>query len=163
MDIQMQKAANGILVPSDEEAQQELSKLKLGQPVRVTIVRQRNYTFLKKWFALINFAFDYFETPALNYSPKMQGLLDAAKITPEKSLDRFRKDVTILAGYYDATYRLNGEVRIEAKSISFASMNEEDFEKMYSKTIDVVIRHVLPEYTESELRKQIEDVILGFV
>jgi len=154
MDIQMQKAANGILVPSDEEAQQELSKLKLGQPVRVTIVRQRNYHFLQKWFALINFAFDYWEPPEID---------GKHKVTPEKSLDRFRKDVTILAGYYDATYRLNGEVRIEAKSISFASMNEEDFEKMYSKTIDVVIRHVLPEYTESELRKQIEDVILGFV
>ncbi len=153
MDIQMQKAANGILVPSDEEAQQELSKLKLGQPVRVTIVRQRNYHFLKKWFALINFAFDYWEPPEIELKQK---------VTPEKNLDRFRKDVTILAGYYDATYRLNGEVRIEAKSIAFGNMSEDEFEVLYSKTIDVILKKVCTQFTEDELRETVAKMILEF-
>lgn len=150
MLLQMQKVANGALIPSDEEAQDGLRKLKLGQRVRVEVKRQRNYRFLKKWFALMRFAFDYWEPP----KPE-QVKWD---IQPEKSLERFRKDITILAEHFDATYRLDGSVRLEAKSISFGSMSEEDFEDLYSRALTVITRRVCQQYQDDELREIIDQL-----
>ena len=41
-------------------------------------------------------------------------------------------------------------------------MSEDDFEKLYSKVIDVIINRVCTQYTEYEMRKQVEDLVLGF-
>ena len=106
----------------------------------------------------MSLAFDYFEPPAHG-----EGSALAEKYVVQKNAERFRKDITILAGYHEMTYRLNGDVRVEAKSISFGSMQEDEFEKLYSACIDVIINKVCTQYTEYELRKQVEDLILEFV
>ncbi len=77
---------------------------------------------------------------------------------PEKNFDRFRKDIAILAGFYEASYRVNGEVRFEAKSIAFSNMSDDEFEILYTKTIDVIVKHVLTDYTGDELRSVVEQV-----
>jgi len=84
--------------------------------------------------------------------------LQVSGINPEKNFDRFRKDIAILAGFYEATFRLNGDVRLEAKSISFHSMSEDEFEELYTKTIDVIVKHVLNNYTDEMLRSVLEQV-----
>ena len=116
-----------------------------------------NIKFHRKFFALMHLAFDYWEPPKHG-----EGSALSDKMAIERNFDRFRYDVTILAGYYDATYRLNGDVRLEAKSISFGSMSEDDFEDLYSKVIDVIINRVCTQFSEYELRKQVEDMVLGF-
>lgn len=146
------------LAPASDDDAELLSKIKAGEVVKLTLTRPRNYKFLRKYFALMNLAFDYFEPPAHG-----EGSALAEKYTIEKNLDRFRKDITILAGYHEMTYRLNGDVRIEAKSISFGSMSEDEFEKLYSACITVILNKVCTTFTEDELRKAVEDMILGFV
>ena len=155
MEALFTKLPNASFIPASEDDAELLSKVKVGETVRLTLVRPRNIKFHRKFFALMNLAFDY-------WTPPKHGEGSACKIPIERNLDRFRKDVTILAGYYDATYRLNGDVRLEAKSISFGSMSEDDFEKLYSKVIDVIINRVCTQYTEYEMRKQVEDLVLGF-
>lgn len=145
---------DGLLRPTDDESIEALSKVKLGQVLHGEFTRMRNYKFHKKWFSLVQYGFDHW-CPAELSDPKWAG------VTPEKSFDRFRKDITIMAGYYDATYRLDGSVRIEAKSISFGSMSPEDFEALYSSTIDVILKHVLTNYDRAELDRVV-DQILGF-
>ena len=93
---------------------------------------------------MITLAFDYWEPPE-NY-------------VGEKNLDRFRKDITILAGHYEQTVRLDGETRVEAKSIAFGNMTEDEFEDLYSKTIDVIIKYVLKNYTGEQLRSVVAQV-----
>lgn len=151
--VHMTKLPNGTLAPNDDEAQDCLRKLKVGQDVQVRVTRTRNYMFHRKWFALLQFAFDQWTPHAVQ---------TRHGVTPEKSMDRFRKDVTILAGFYEATYRLNGDIRIEAKSISFASMSQEEFEELYSKSIDVLLKLILRDMTEDELRRSVEELIVGF-
>lgn len=151
--VHMTKLPNGTLAPNDDEAQDYLRKLKVGQGVQVKVTRTRNYRFLRKYFALLHLAFDQWEPEEVQ---------TRHGITPEKSFERFRKDVAILAGYYEAAYRLNGDVRIEAKSISFASMSEDEFEELYSKSIDVILRLVLKGMTEDELRRSVEELVIGF-
>ena len=134
--------ANGALHPASDVDRELLGKLKTGQPTRVTFTRARNYQFHKKWFSLLNLAFDYWSPPD--------------NFVGEKNFERFRKDVTILAGYYEQTIRLDGSTRTEAKAISFAKMSEDEFEDLYSKTIDVIIKYALTQYTGDELRSVVE-------
>ena len=158
MEAFFTKLPNASFIPASEDDAELLSKVKVGETVRLTLVRPRNIRFHRKFFALINLAFDYWEPPEHG-----EGSAWAEKMPIERNVKRFRKDVTIMAGYYDATYRLNGDVRFEAKSISFGSMSEDDFEKLYSKVIDVIINRVCTQYTEYEMRKQVEDMVLDFV
>ena len=88
--------------------------------------------FTKKWFALLKIGYD-------NWEP---GEINSQYGTPEKNFERFRKDVTILAGYYSIVVRLDGTTRVEADSVSFGSMDESQFSELYSKTIDVLLRRV---------------------
>jgi len=78
---------------------------------------------------------------------------------PEKAFEQFRKDLIILSGHYNAYYRLDGSVRIEAKSISFGSMNEDTFEELYSSTIDVVLKRILHHYTREDLENVVREAM----
>ena len=158
MEAFFTKLPNASFIPASEDDAELLSKVKVGETVRLTLVRPRNIKFHRKFFTLMHLAYDYWEPPEHG-----EGSALVEKIIVERNFDRFRYDVTILAGYYDATYRLNGDVRLEAKSISFGSMSEDDFEKLYSKTINVIINRVCTQYSEYELRKQVEDLVLDFV
>lgn len=153
MDIFMIRIPQG-LMPAHDNDRELLKKIPPGKPVKVKVTQVRNYAFHCKFFALLNLAYDYWEPP----EGKATKLMKLIKIAPEKNFDRFRSDIAILAGYYTATYRLNGDVRLVAKSISFGSMSEDDFEELYTKTIDVIVKHVLKEYDGDMLRNIIEQV-----
>ena len=139
------------LVPASQSDADKLKKIKAGWPVRVTVKRVRNYEFHKKFFALMSLAFENWEVPGY-----ARAQFPEQKITytvePHKDFDRFRKDVIILAGYYDATYRVDGSVRVEAKSISFANMDEDDFGKLYEATLEAIRKHVFRNMSDTDLQ-----------
>jgi hypothetical protein len=134
------------LVPCEENSRAWFAKLKPGEVVHAAFKRCRNYKFLKKYFALLNVGFE-------NWEP---GEVDSKHGKPEKNFDRFRADCTILAGYFETTIRLDGSVRIEPKSISFANMEEEEFEKLYSATINVFLKHV---YGAGMSREEVDRIV----
>lgn len=149
---------SGSLHPASDKDAEILSKFKSGDPVRVKLTRPRNYEFHKKYFSLLNFAFDYWEPPEAD----MPTYIAMKNITLNKSFDRFRKDIAILAGFYEASYRMNGEVRLEAKSVSFSKMSEDEFEELYTKTIDVIVQHVLPGQYTGDMLRQTVDMAMGY-
>ncbi|HRC03251.1 MAG TPA: DUF1367 family protein, partial [Niabella sp.] len=57
------------------------------------------------------------------------------------NLDHLRHDLTVDAGYYDLTYNFNGEEVKRPKSISFSSMDETEFKKLYSDVLDSILRN----------------------
>lgn len=122
----------GGFAPADPDTQEFHSKLKLGESIHGEFKRLRNAAFHRKFFALLNYAFDAWEPPEL----------ETKWGDPEKSFDRFRKDVTILAGYYHNVFRLDGSFRIEADSISFGSMDNETFSRLYQNVITVLIKRI---------------------
>jgi len=152
MDIYLTKTQTGF-VPADIPTEEWIKKVKHGEVIAADFRKVRNPAFLRKYFALLNVGYD-------NWSP---GEVDSKYGIPEKNFDQFRKDVTILAGYYHTVIRLNGEVRIEAKSISFAKMEEEEFEKLYNQTIDVLLRHVYGSGMTTEELDNIVNQYMGFV
>lgn len=137
-------------LPADDSSRDALKRWKVGDAAKVEMTKARNYQFFRKWWALINFAFDHWEP-----EEKVQ----FKGVPVEKNLDRFRKDITILAGHFTASYRVDGSCRIEPKSIAFGNMSEDTFADLYSKTIDVVLKHILTNYEKEELEGIVDQVM----
>ena len=148
-DIVLIKTVNGALIPADPQAAEFIGKLKLGAGVTGTFKKQRNHAFHKKFFALLNLAYDAWEPEVKEY----RGL----KV--QKNFERFRKDIIIACGYYDVTVNLKGDVRAEAKSISFGKMDDYEFAELYSKAINVILSRILTNYTRDDLDRVVEELM----
>lgn len=149
MEIILAKAPGGYLVPVDQDSTEEIAKLKTGQGVRVTMKKMRNVQHHRKFFALLNLAFDAWEPAVTEFKGE----------PIKKNFDRFRNDITVLAGYYEATVNMRGDVRMVAKSISFGSMEQSEFDKLYSAVIDVILQRILTNYTRDDLDEVIDRVL----
>ncbi|POP42350.1 hypothetical protein CHU32_03705 [Superficieibacter electus] len=60
-----------------------------------------------------------------------------------KSFESYRKWATIEAGFYDEFILPDGTRRREARSISFAKMNEDEFNELYKSVLNVLWNHIL--------------------
>ena len=140
-----------IIIPNDKLSEEYINKLKTGDVIRGEFKKARNPLFHRKYFALLNFAFDHMEAGDIKYKGE----------TVQPNFDEFRANLAILAGFYVAVYDIQGVVHLRAKSISFARMSADDFEKLYNRTIDIILKKVLVNYSDEELR-QVVDNLLNF-
>lgn len=134
------------------EADREIAKrLRIGQEVTVEVKTSRNGKFHRKYFALLNLGFEYWETDDREHKGRAVA----------KNFERFRKDVAIMAGHYDPVWNLAGEMRLEARSISFANMDDAEFETLYEATIQILINKVLAAkgFTRAEVDRAVESLI----
>ena len=106
------------LFPSDYD---EKRKLKLGTDYQVEVTNPRNYKFHKKFYALVNLAY---ENSDLNMP-----------------FETFRKYLIMKAGYFKAYDTPKGTF-YDAESISFAAMSQDKFEELYSRVLDKVIEDI---------------------
>lgn len=150
-EIVLTKAPGGALVPADPQAAEFISKMKLGQGVTATVKRHRNPGHHKKYFALLNLAFDHWEPVANTYKGQVVG----------KNFDQFRNDIACLAGFYEMAVNLRGETRLTAKSISFANMDQTEFDSLYNATVNTILKHILTNYSRDDLDNVMEQ-LLGF-
>ena len=146
MKALLKKTSHNTLTPSNQETQRWFDGLKIGAEVHGPLRQRRILWKHRKYFALLNIAYDHWEP----------GEIDSKYGKPEKNFDRFRKDIAILCGYYSVVVRLDGTTRIEADSISFAKMDQVSFEKLYTKTIDLLIKQV---YNSKMPKQQIESMV----
>jgi hypothetical protein len=138
---------------ASEDAEALHQKTKLGQTIHADFKLTRHPLFHRKFFALLKLAFDSWEP----------GKISNKYGVPEKNFKRFRNDLVILAGYYKVVIRLDGSTMIEPESISFANMDQDKFEKLYSAMIDTILKRI-PKLGRT--RKEIDDLvakILSFV
>ena len=131
------------------------ARQKIGDQFVADVVKPRNNGFHKKFFALLRFAFDYWEPTEAAEQLVYRGE------SVQKSFKRFRHDVTILCGFYTPTYNARGEVRLEPRSISFSSMEPEEFEELFSTAIDVLLRMVMESkgFNAETLRRAADEIV----
>lgn len=143
------------LTPADEAAWARFKGLVKtlgdGEMVRVHYAQPRNTKFHRKFFALLNVGFEHWNPGRTRKTYK--------GLPVEKNFDRFREDITILAGYYEQTYDLRGRMRLQAKSISFAKMEQADFEALYDSVANVLLQHILQNYKREDLDEVVEKLI----
>ena len=152
MEILCRRVPGGLAPESDDEAA-KLGKLKAGASVRVTVTQEVNAKFRRKWWALAKYAFGLWSETM----PEQQ--YRGQEVQP--NFERFRKDLTILAGHFHPVWTLKGEMRVEANSLSWARMTDDAFEAFYSATIDAVLAKILTgsKLTEADLRAHVDRVM----
>jgi hypothetical protein len=160
------KTSDDTLAPIDEEGLAWFRKVKTGALIFADLIRPRNEKFHRKFFVMLDVAFDAWEPEVTTYLPAScdgDGVWiadsDLAYIPPVKDKESFREELIILAGFHNAFYNVNGGVRLKAKSMSFASMDQDQFEELYSAVANVVLQKVLKNYTYGDLEQTVERVL----
>jgi hypothetical protein len=137
---------HGILMPSSESDEEIILSLANGETIKCAFSKPRNAQFHRLYFALLDVLYNIFD-PEVPEDKWYNG------VKPVKNRTRFRKDIAIATGYYELVVNVKGEVRAEAKSISFASMDDLEFSQLYSNTIDYGLAKIAVGYD----RKQIDN------
>lgn len=132
-----------------------LDSVQPGEVITVKYRKARNPRFHRKAFALFKFLFDALPEPD---SIKFRG----HDVVPVKDFDTVRKELTVMAGFYEVVGRVDGSVKLTAKSLSFASMDDEEFGRVYSALIDVGLRILPYTMTGEELERAADNLIVGF-
>lgn len=173
--LQLIKQSSGILIPATAETSDILqSKIRLGAVPEADFRQLRNPAFHRRFFALLNLGFEYWEPTGgaissnerklvtgyakflASFGGSETTLMDAAEqyldriadrragsISLCKSYDAYRSWVIVEAGHYDAIQLPDGTLRRHPRSISFASMDEIEFQQLYRAALDVLWRWIL--------------------
>jgi hypothetical protein len=130
-----------------------MDNIKIGAEVHGNMRQKRMLWKHRKYFALLKIAYD-------NWTP---GEINSQYGVPMKNFERFRKDVAILTGHFELVIRVDGSSRPEAKSISFSKMDQIEFDKLYSKTIDLLVEKIYgKENMTAEKMNELVDQFIRF-
>ncbi len=144
MKITMIKEPGGVFRTFSDEDFEKTTKFKTGETYEIDIKLTRNPRFLRKVMVFFRFCFDHWAGGRVHeYCSEVE------------QLERFRKDLTILAGFYVQSVRLDGSIRTEAESLAFASMTEERFQECYSALINASLKHVFNNTTDTNVINQL--------
>ncbi len=142
MDILCKVTPYG-LVPLYESDLDMKKHLKVGATVRCSVRNPRNYEHHKKFFALVRLTFD--NLPG--------NLAEYWHIYNEQDmLRRFKRDL----GYYTTSVNERGETEIEYQSISFAAMEQHEFEQFYTQCVDLVLHRYIKGIDKQDLIEEVE-------
>lgn len=133
MDIYLTKTLNGF-VPADEQAKQAVKRWKLGETLKCSVKKPRDYTNHKRYFALLNLTFENQERYA--------------------NFEHFRKAVQIAAGHVDELITLDGEVVLIPRSIDYSTLDEFEFNKVFGETMTVCAK-ILGDLKLYELEQEV--------
>lgn len=143
MKINVLNTFNGLIPLTDSDYDQK-KELKIGKIYSILIKEQRNYEFLKKYFALINTGWAY--------------LNETQTVFFHNSKDGFRKTVQVAAGFSEKYYSISRNEWIEeSKSISFDNMDEIEFRDLYNKVKDVIFSLIEGNVSEQEFMNNLSN------
>lgn len=134
MDIFLTRTLAG-LVPADAEAKEAVKRWKIGETLKCSVRKPRDYRNHKRYFALLNLTFENQE-----------------KYT---SFEHFRKAVQIAAGHVDELITLDGEITLMPKSIAYDALDEMEFSKVFGETMTVCAK-ILGDLDLDDLRIEVE-------
>lgn len=111
--------------PATDEDMEKALKIKKGEVLECTVKTYRNYAFLRKFWQLINIAFEFL-------TPQQQEFFHNSK-------DGFRCTLEVAAGYYDEFYDKTRRSWVQKpKSIAFDKMDEAEFSKLYEAVVNEI-------------------------
>ena len=131
------------LVPMYDSDYCEKQRLKVGDTVLCSIKRPRNYEYHKKFFALLRLT-------VTNLPHLIQQQMQI--FTEEDMLDCLKVDL----GLYTTVWH-GGKQIIKTGSISFAKMDESEFERFFQRSVDVILRIYLRGSDRQALIEEIEN------
>lgn len=141
MKIKLQNTISG-LKPLYDEDYDEKKKLKIGETYEATIRIVRNLDFHRKYFALINCAWEYQNERTVAHFKQNQEL--------------FRKTIEMSAGWCDTIYSIERREWIDVpKSIAFDQMDQAEFTELYERVKDVLFSIFLKDISVEEFTENL--------
>ena len=132
------------LKPMYDEDYDSKKMLKVGNVYEATIKEMRNVAFHRKYFSLINLAWEYLNEQQRNFF--------------KEDVNAFRKTVEIAAGHYEPVYSVARQSWLEVpKSIAFDKLSESDFEQLYEKVKTVIFQTFIPSSVKDEFEYVLKD------
>lgn len=113
--------------------------IKLYVSIIWCFTAMRNGGLHRKWFALLKFGFEHWDAPLVINGQEV-----------EKNKDTFREWVTVRCGYYTMNATPDGKMRVEAKSIAWDKMGDEEFTELYENTKNLFWKTFFQNYTEED-------------
>lgn len=129
------------LVPAEPISYEAIQDMAHGEVVTATIRRARNYKHHQKLFVMLTLIVNNQE----------------CYLTPEDLLD----DIKIGIGYArKVPSRVDPRgYRLEPKSISFANMGQDKFNKFWNKAVAFIITDILPGIDKDDLEREVYAMI----
>jgi hypothetical protein len=119
MEITFIKTLSGVYKLAFDSDFEKAKSIPINEPFTVKYTKVRNAKFHRKFFALINLCYQNQST--------------------FNNLEHLRKELIICAGHYELIFDLeSGTQKKEAQSISFANMDETEFNKLYTNVLNVI-------------------------
>jgi len=115
-EVFLTKTINGF-VCADEQAKQAVRGWKIGETLRCSLKKPRDYTNHKRYFALLTLTFE-----------------NQDRYT---NFEHFRKAVQIAAGHVDELITLDGELVLIPRSIDYTTLDELQFCVVFGETMTV--------------------------
>ena len=142
MDIYCRVTDTG-LIPMYDSDLDEKHRLRIGDNVLCTIKRPRNYEFHKKYFALLRLT-------VANLPHLIQQQMQI--FTEEDLLDCLKIDLGLFTTRWHG-----GRQIVKTGSISFAKMDNTEFEKFFSRSVDAILRIYLRGTDRQALIEEVEN------
>ncbi|MCB0446055.1 MAG: DUF1367 family protein [Gelidibacter sp.] len=136
MEVYLIKTLSGHLAPMTDDDRQNLKSIKVGDEIKCKISRPRNIGHHRKFFAFLNLVVENMPESLEDRFSSTSDLLDELKMQ---------------LGYREMRTSLTGKEYYKPKSISFAKMDQSEFEKFYNDSIDLVCTHILPGVEKQEI------------
>ena len=146
MQIDLVKHPGGVFSPANETDLERLQRFKNGETYVAEIKLTRSPAHHRKAFAFFQFCYDHWTSENTGYECSDE----------HTQKEEFRKNLTILAGFYDVVTTIRGETKVRAKSLAFASMDQEEFERCYSSLINAAIKHVFAGTTDPAILNRLQ-------
>jgi hypothetical protein len=131
------------LIPMYDSDLDEKHRLRIGDNVLCTIKRPRNYEFHKKYFALLRLT-------VANLPHLIQQQMQI--FTEEDLLDCLKIDLGLFTTRWHG-----GRQIVKTGSISFAKMDNTEFEKFFSRSVDAILRIYLRGTDRQTLIEEVEN------
>jgi hypothetical protein len=120
-------------------------KLKIGDYIHVETWKKRNIDFHRKYFKLLNITI-YF-------------LPEDEKFDRFRNIDYLREELMIRIGEVNYHVDIDNNTHIRAKSINFKSMDNEKFQRIYTLSVDIILKHFLSHLTFEQFEKHLLNFI----
>jgi hypothetical protein len=127
------------LAPADDDAREHLLKYKIGDTLAAEIVKPREHRSIRRYWAMIKLVLD--------------------STDQFKSRYQLHTYLKIRAGHCTSIVnKLSGEVFLIPESIDYATLNEDQFNDVWRRIVDVICEEILPGVQEHELELEIQRV-----
>lgn len=145
MKIDVIKEPGGIFRAASDMDFESTTGFKTGEMYTIEIKNSRNPQHHRKGMAFLRYCFEHWAGGHEFQDESTQ-------------FDSFRKQLTISAGYYEQVFSINkADFVLEAKSLSFNAMAQDEFEDCYQALIQAAMSNIFNTADEQTLNR-----LMGF-